>query len=265
MPRAARKQSSTGYYHVTNRGVGRMPVFFDAKDHEVFLECLLRAREVCDFKVLAYCIMTTHFHLVIKCDGPVPTSLFQSICARFASYYRKRHGWCGQIFQGRFHSEPIEEESHLLCAVRYVWRNPVSAHMCGHPTAYPWSSYLALGKHDDIIDDYLLLEFMSPEEWRRFAAETADDRLLEPFPRRMSDEGALELAHAALAEASEDDVELLSGESCPASFRRCLREGVTISQLARILGLARTRLYRAFRRWGRCHVGACSAQARSSP
>lgn len=265
MPRSARRQSSTGYYHITNRGVGKAPVFCDAQDHDFFLECLRLAHGICEFSVLAYCIMTTHYHIVIRCDGPVPPELFQSIGARFANYYHVRHACSGQIFQGRFHSEAIESESHLLSAIRYVWRNPVSARMCTHPAAYPWNSYRDLGKPNDMIDNDLLTSFMSVAEWERFALEDAGARHVEPFPRRMDDERACACVREL---CSGEDASVDVGptmRSCPPALSRCIYAGVTIPQIARALGLARANLYRAFRRWGPVQVGACSAAAYTSP
>lgn len=224
MPRRPRRYSSTGYYHITNRGVGKTRVFNESCDHAFFLECLRLAQKICSFKVLAYCVMTTHFHIVIKCDGPVPPSLFQSVGARFSAYYHKRHKCAGQIFQGRFRSEAIETEAHLLSAIRYVWRNPVKARLCARLTDYPWSSYNYLGKPDELVDNELLCSFMSADEWRDFAQQEAGDRHLEPFPRRLSDEAAREIIrrkYEYLNRHLERHAQSSKASRCTCSLSRC--------------------------------------------
>lgn len=265
MPRQPRRQSSTGYYHITNRGVGKACVFSERSDHSFFIDCLRLAQRVCHFQVLAYCIMTTHFHIVIKCEGAVPTSLFQSVGARFSAYYHKRHKCCGQIFQGRFRSEAIETEQHLLSAIRYVWRNPVKARICSCLTAYPWSSYNQLGRSGTLVDDELLCSFMSADEWRLFALRETDDRHLEPFSSRLSDGVARTLARERCRQLGDVSKGILGEAGCPPAFVACLDAGLTVTQLARVLGVAVTSMHRAFRRWGRRLPRPCTIVASSSP
>ncbi len=265
MPRQPRRQSSTGYYHITNRGVGKARVFNDGNDHSFFIDCLRLAQRVCRFKVLAYCIMTTHFHIVIKCEGAVPTSLFQSIGARFSAYYHKRHKCSGQIFQGRFRSEAIETDRHLLSAIRYVWRNPVKAHLCSCLAAYPWSSYNFLGKSGGLIDDELLCSFMSADEWRAFALQEVDDRHLEPFSLRLSDSSARKLVREGCRQFGGVPRDALEKPECPPALAVCLDAGMTVAQIARILNITATGMYRALRKWGRQVPRACTLEASSSP
>ena len=265
MPRKPRKCSSTGYYHITNRGVGRARVFNEPEDHAFFLYCLQLAQCVCHFKVLAYCIMTTHFHIVIKCDGPVPTSLFQSVGARFSAYYHKRHKCAGQIFQGRFYSEAIETESHLLSAIRYVWRNPIAARICSHLATYPWSSYNCLDQSDELIDDDLLYSFMSPAEWRNFALQETGERHLEPFSLRLSDRAARKIAHREQRKHEVITTRILDAPECPSVFVTCLDAGMTVTQLARVTSIATSVMHRAFERWGKRAPRACTVEAAASP
>lgn len=265
MPRQPRKHSSTGYYHITNRGVGRARVFDESRDHAFFLECLRLAQQVCSFKVLAYCVMTTHFHIVIKCSGPVPPSLFQSVGARFSAYYHKRHKCAGQIFQGRFHSEAIETEAHLLSAIRYVWRNPIKARLCARLTDYPWSSYNYLGKPNGLIDDELLCSFMSADEWRDFAQQEVGTHHLEPFSKRLSDETARGVIHQKYDYLNGISTGILKARKCPLALASCLDAGMTITQLARILRIASTTMHRAFRKWGVHPSPLCTIEAATSP
>jgi hypothetical protein len=62
----------------------------------------------------------------------------------YAQWFNRRHGFKGHLFEDRFHAEPVESESHLLEATRYVPLNPVRAGICDHPGEWRWSSYRAL-------------------------------------------------------------------------------------------------------------------------
>ncbi len=265
MPRRPREQSPYGYYHLTNRGPGKRSVFRDAQDRDFFLKCVKLAHRVCAFSLVSSCIMTTHFHLVINCEHLVPPALFQSIGARYSAYYHKKYGTRGQVFHGRFHCEVIKSEAHLLSAIRYVWRNPVKAHMCKTPDDYPWSSFALLGADNDLIDNRLLLTFMNEDEWRAFALWDNDERHLEPFSHRMTDAAIKKAVKDAFGDKGPGYFWQADRQKFRVALSRCVYDGVTIPQLARYVGKTATALYRSVRSWGKLQVGVSSIEACASP
>ncbi len=132
-----------GVYHVTSRGNNNGDVFVDDPDRLLFVDLLERAAVRCEWIVFAYCLMTTHYHLVVQ----VPTgALSKGMCLLNGDFARKtnrRHGRIGHAFNERFSSRSISRDSHLLEACRYVVLNPVRAGICAAPAAWPWSSYRA--------------------------------------------------------------------------------------------------------------------------
>jgi REP element-mobilizing transposase RayT len=115
----------------------------DEGDHLLFLDLLGRSAERHDWLVLAYCLMTTHYHLVVQL---VTNGLSAGMCllnGDFARKANKRHGRIGHVFNARFSATLIEGERHLLEACRYVVLNPVRAGICERPEAWRWSSYRA--------------------------------------------------------------------------------------------------------------------------
>ena len=143
MPRAPRQTAPGGIYHVTARGNNKAALFVDDGDRHIFFELLARVARRHGWLVLAHCLMTTHYHLVIQ----VPTDgLSAGICLLNGAYARKankRHGRGGHLFHDRFRSVSIARQEHLLEACRYVVLNPVRAGLCSSPEAWPWSSYRA--------------------------------------------------------------------------------------------------------------------------
>ncbi|MFC2082520.1 transposase [Candidatus Bipolaricaulota bacterium] len=127
-------------HHVVQRGVRRMDVFFSAEDREEYIHQLHEQGERFGVRYLAWCLMTNHVHLIAIPESQ--SGLAQGIGEahrRYTRYINFREGWRGYLFQGRFHSCPLDG-SYLLAAIRYVLRNPVRAGIVIQPWDYEWSS-----------------------------------------------------------------------------------------------------------------------------
>ena len=117
-----------------------MDVFFSDDDRTEYLNHLAEQTERFGVSFLAWCLMSNHVHLIAVPDQE--TSLARGIGEahrRYTRYINFREGWRGYLFQGRFHSFPLEG-NYLLAAMRYVLRNPVRAGIARKPWDYPWSS-----------------------------------------------------------------------------------------------------------------------------
>jgi putative transposase len=127
-------------HHIVQRGVRRMDVFFRNTDRTEYLKQLSEQGKRFGVEYIAWCLMTNHVHLVA-----VPRqedSLAKGIGEahrRYTRFVNFREGWRGYLFQGRFHSFPLEGD-YSLGAVRYVLRNPVRAGLVREPWDYRWSS-----------------------------------------------------------------------------------------------------------------------------
>lgn len=142
-------------HHITARGVRRAEIFSSDRDYEVFLATLVEAGKLARWGCLAYCLMPNHFHLLI---GRVTTaelsSGMQFLNGTYASRYNTAHQRTGHVFQGRFHSELVRRDNHLLQALRYIALNPVRAGLTSRPELWRWSSYggtLGLGSRQDWV------------------------------------------------------------------------------------------------------------------
>ncbi len=141
MTRQSRQLSETGLYHVMLRGNERKNIFQDDKYKQHFLDGVEAKGNEVDFAVHAYCVMNNHVHLVINSKSHYLAAIMKSIAVRFAAFYNWKQGRVGHVFQDRFKSEPIADDSYLLAAVRYIHNNPVKASIAGNPADYRWSSY----------------------------------------------------------------------------------------------------------------------------
>src|SRR5438128_247415 len=130
MPRTARAAVGGYCYHVINRGNARAEVFHHADDYHRFVGLLRSACVQVPMRVLAYCLMPNHFHLVLWPPGDDDLAAWmQWLLTTQVRRYRRRYGGSGHVWQGRFKAFPIQEDEHLLTVIRYVERNPLRASM----------------------------------------------------------------------------------------------------------------------------------------
>lgn len=141
MPRAARKSSETGIYHVMLRGINRQAIFLDDSDYIEFLYVLKNVKETSRCKFYAYCLMENHIHFLVKENGENISTIVKRIGSAFATWYNKKYRRVGHLFQNRFKSEPVESESYFYTVIRYIHQNPVKAEICLTPGEYKYSSY----------------------------------------------------------------------------------------------------------------------------
>ena len=143
MPRRARRAPGGLIYHVLNRGAGRQALFDDDADFAAFVRVLAEVLEREPIRVLGYCLMGNHWHLVLwpRHDGQLARFMQRLTLthARRWVEHRRRVGW-GSVYQGRYKSFAVQDDAHLLTVLRYVERNPVRAGLVRRAEAWRWSS-----------------------------------------------------------------------------------------------------------------------------
>jgi putative transposase len=174
MPRKPRAHVAGGIFHVTSRGNRGVPVFVDEATRLRFLRMLKRTIARSNWRCLAYCLMTNHFHLVVAMENPTLSAGMHWLNGYYAQWFNRRHGFKGHLFEDRFHSAPVESEAHLIELSRYVPLNPVRAGLCTYPGDWPWSSYCAMIGRERVsfLSAELVLGLFGPsEETARIAYE----------------------------------------------------------------------------------------------
>ena len=130
MPRTARASAGGYCYHVLNRGNARQEVFHKNADYEAFRRLMIEASARLPMRVVGYCLMPNHFHLVLwpHEDGDL-SRFMQWLLTSHVRRYHRHYGGSGHVWQGRFKSPVIEADEHLLTVMRYVEANPLRASM----------------------------------------------------------------------------------------------------------------------------------------
>ena len=186
MARVARVVIADVAHHVTQRGNGRQFILATDAERWLYLDLLRQAVQAQELSVLGYCLMSNHVHVVV-----VPrreedlAEAFHLVHGRYASYWNVSHASCGHVWQGRFHSCPMDE-GHLWTALRYAELNPVRSGLVAEAVAWPWSSAAA---HCGVADPDACLEMStwrrqwSETSWRKFLAEGETESELRALRR----------------------------------------------------------------------------------
>lgn len=202
------------YYHIYNRGVVKMPIFYDKQDYSVFLHYLksyltpkneaelrdklanpalspieknkilkeLRLNNFYnEFTLLSYCLMPNHFHFLAKQKSAASLDRFMnSFSTRYVMYFNKKYKRVGHLFQDVYKAVLVESEAQLLYLTAYIHRNPLSLALQGDPLQTQpssYSEYLGLRKTD----------WINPKEILSFFSKTNPTLSYESFVKQESD------------------------------------------------------------------------------
>ncbi len=161
-----------------NRGVDRQDIFVDDLDRRIFLAEMVAASEKFGIEIHVYCLMTTHFHVIVNCPNGNLSDFVMAFCRAYAEGFNRRTKREGPVFTGRFVSVPIgldddDPDRSFIVVARYVHRNPLDFLPAESLGAYAYSSYPAyLGKAR--VPDWLQTGVFwslcgtDPERLRRF-------------------------------------------------------------------------------------------------
>src|SRR5438105_4677927 len=152
MPRRPRLCPGGLVYHVLNRAVARLPLFDKDSDYDAFLTVLALAQGEHPTRLLAYCLMPDHWHLVLWPRREGDLTAFVRWLTHTHAMRRHAHSHTagtGHLYQGRFKSFPVAADDHLYAVLRYVERNPLRANLVKRAEAWPWSSLWRRAQQDD--------------------------------------------------------------------------------------------------------------------
>jgi len=130
-----------GIYHVYNRVSRGEHAFRDEAEAKRLLKRLVETKRRDGFQVLAWCLMSNHYHLALRM-GEVPLSRsMRTLNQRYAQSFNGRHRVAGPFWQGRYRSKLVEDGAHLQQLILYIHRNPVTAGVVEDPADYQWSGH----------------------------------------------------------------------------------------------------------------------------
>jgi REP element-mobilizing transposase RayT len=176
-----------------NRGRRGEKIFETKEDYWSFIDLLCELNEVFNVKVAAYCLMSNHYHLLVKTPDANLSRSMRHLNGVYTQRYNRRHSCDGQLFRGRYKSIVVEADSYALELVRYIHRNPFEAGLVDNFQKYQWSSHRAYltnsKKWKWLYRDYILRLFSRsrPESirlYKQFVFKETPEEINRIFGRR---------------------------------------------------------------------------------
>jgi len=130
-----------GYHHIINRGVEQRVIFKEASDYEQFEELMCFYMKSYGITLHNYCLMSNHYHLLIETSTDNLSKFMRQLNMNYAIYFNKKYKRVGHLWQGRFKSWFVTDESYLYTLMLYIEQNPLKANMVKILETYPYSSY----------------------------------------------------------------------------------------------------------------------------
>ena len=171
-----REFENGGIYHIYNRGNHKERVFHHAEDYIRFLMRLHEYAERDGITVLAYCVMTNHYHLLVKQNSDKPVSaMMRSLGVSYAKYFNWQYQAVGHVYQGRYGSRAINDTADLANIAKYIHHNPASF---TDPFRYRWSDLHATCS--SASDPLLATLGWSRSEYKTFCNNAIKNEVAQP-------------------------------------------------------------------------------------
>lgn len=151
------RDTSAGVFHVYAHCVWASPALYrDDIDRREFLRRLAHVTAKTDWRCMGFCLMRTHYHLIVEVqEGVLPVAM-QSLNHGYAWTFNRRHGLRGHVQARRYGARRLGDAGNLVATYAYAMNNPVDAHLCERASLWRWSSFrgtIGLGEPNSFIDD----------------------------------------------------------------------------------------------------------------
>lgn len=183
MVRPLRLAYENATYHITARGNRRENIFYSDKDKAIFVEKMNETFSKYSFTCYAYCLMDNHYHLFIKTPYANVSLGMHYLNASYTNWFKTKHNVVGVVFQGRYKSILVDEDSYGIKLSAYIHLNPLRAGIVDDIEEYRWSSYLDyIGKSkslEGLDTEFILGQFdedtgKARRKYKRFIFENID-------------------------------------------------------------------------------------------
>ena len=230
--------SESGYYHVISRGNGKQLIFEEPDDYRFYLNRLEKYCAETGVSVCAYCLMDNHVHLLLHDRTGSIVQFMKKLNGSYARFFNWKYKRSGHLFQDRYNSEPIEDDSYFLSVLHYILNNPRKAGICG-AEQYPWSSYKLYDAGSFIDTDLIKGLLPSIEEYEEFVMMQRTDPGPSAEMGRRDDEWAKEIIKERLGVENGSAVQGFERKKRDEAILMLLKEGLSERQIERMTGVSR--------------------------
>ena len=227
-----------GFYHIINRGVARTNIYLCDDDFLRFLEIVQEASEEYRFEIYSFALMSNHYHLLIHMSDTNLSSALQKINSRYSIYFNNKYKRVGPLWQGRFKSWYVYDESYLKFLIKYIEYNPIKANMIQSIGEYKWT--MSSKYAEFAMLNYAMLDCIE------LSKELNEDEL------KKIDElyhAKIEFKDDAVLKKEKHDLKsyFIASDSKEHAIFKALCDGYTQKEIGHYLGLSHVAISKIFR------------------
>lgn len=164
MPRIARKNLGSGFFHVMVQGIKKEKIFYKREYKEKYIQLMKIFKEKQKIELVNYCVMDNHVHIIIYTeDIEELTKFMERLNTTYAINYNKAENRVGYVYRNRFESKEIYNQDYLTKCIKYVHMNPVKAQITKTEGEYKYSSYNDYINKKGIVTNELLQKIFNSE------------------------------------------------------------------------------------------------------
>ncbi len=153
VPRIARNSLPGTFFHIMVQGINKEYIFQQKVCKERYKKIVKDNMKIFKIKIIAYCIMNNHAHLLIHSDKMENVIKFMhNVNISYGIFYNKINNRVGYVFRDRYKTQEILHENHLKNCIVYIHKNPIKARMIQNEEEYEYSSYNEYIKNSEIVD-----------------------------------------------------------------------------------------------------------------
>ena len=242
MPSVPRKLSEANIYHIVSRGDSHQILFKDDEDRSAYLAALTEKLAKFDSALLAWCLMDNYIHLLVQADLSDLSHIMQQIHSSYALYFNKRYSRKGNLFQGKFKSEPVDTDDYLKTVVRYIHQTPERTGVADTQN-YAWSSYKEyLGAPAYTQCDFVLSVFGDKKAFAEFHEVidlSAKCLGCNSSRKYLDDATALRIAQAVIAPLDLEEIQELPRDQRNEALQKLKETNLSMRQIERFTGVSK--------------------------
>lgn len=241
MARKPRVFTDTQIYHIILRGNNQQNLFYSDKDYTFFISKLSKYARELNIEIYGYCLMTNHVHILLGKANDVLSLFVQKLANSYVYYFNNKYDRTGHLFQGRFKSEPVNDDIYFKTVLRYILQNPKKIHK--NFLKYSWNSYkeLFISESSKIITrEYVLNLFTTESEAVSFITTNENQKCMEYENKlRFSDEYAINIIKKTFNTKKINQIIRLPSNVQIQKLRTLKSRGLSTNQISRLTGISK--------------------------
>lgn len=251
MPRISRTTYPKGFFHIMSQGIEKNKIFKTNKEKEKYIELMEKYLKDYDIRIIAYCVMTNHVHILIYTNDVLEISKYMKVLnSSYGTFYNKINDRVGFVYRNRFQSQYIYDNSYLKNCIKYIHMNPVKANIVKEESDYKYSSYNNYidDKQNSIISKQKIIEIFQKEEYINEFKELKDEEI-EIIDIDREEENFKVAVKKYLLEKNTDLRKIKDSDNDLINFCKILKErGYRQKQISKLLEISESVLSRKMKR-----------------